>query len=418
MTLELTPGQEQARQMVKALRKIEGPAFGIICGFAGTGKTTMLRVLAEEHGAPIVLTPTGKAALRVAEASGLEALTIHRWMYAPAENPETGEVRFDKKPIDTIAIPSNHLVVIDEASMVSEEMWNDIWGLCHSIGLKVLLVGDKFQLPPVYKKDGEWKSFSTLVDLKTEHRVDLTEVVRQALDSPIIRASMMIRTSERKAMEAVMSHIDTIPRHKLVETFSAMNEDSRALIAHMNVTRQQLNIDIRNALGYDENALKVGEPLLVLANSYKAERWNGEVVRFDGWTIAPGRAEAVRDRYKNTAAMMTFGLANVEGAGVMLSQEEVFAQTQGVGMPVIARFAKEHSVMTWGYERKQTPAYLNANLGHCLTCHKSQGSEWKDVLVYAERSIGGKPGLYGYEGRRWLYTAITRARQNLILCVD
>jgi ATP-dependent exoDNAse (exonuclease V) alpha subunit len=236
MKIELTKGQEKGRQMVGRLLDEEEGKFAVLSGYAGTGKTTMLKVVAEEQGAPLVLTPTGKAALRVAEATGLQASTIHRWLYKASEDAKTGEPRWSKKPVNEIFIPTNGLIVIDEASMVSQELWQDVWSFCKPLGLKLLLVGDRFQLPPVVRKndDGEWKSFSALTDLPTDFRTDLTEVCRQALDSPIILASMAIRAGEMEAMEAIIEIVPSTSVRELIPSFLKMQEGKRALIAHTN----------------------------------------------------------------------------------------------------------------------------------------------------------------------------------------
>lgn len=413
MTFEPTQGQATALAMIEELVGLEDPAFAVLTGYAGTGKTTLLQHVAAEHGSPLVLTPTGKAALRVHEATGLEASTIHRWLYQANEDPKTGEVRWQKRPLDDVHLPANRLIVVDEASMVNEEVWADIWWLASAVGCKVLLVGDPFQLGPVNQ---EGRAFNALKHLKTSRRVALTEVVRQALDSPIIRASMLIRQGEQGTLEALSEVLDTVSRNQLVDSFLAMAH-SRALVAHRNQTRHQLNREVRERIGCDRRALRPGEPLLVLFNNYQVDRFNGEVVTFEKWTEAPGEPVAVRDRYKNISIMAGFGRARVDGAEVMLTQEEIFGETTGMPMPTLARAAKDHAVYKWGYDRKFAPSYLNANLGYCLTAHKAQGSEFEDVLVVIEPSIGwGSGGIYGEEGRHHLYTAVTRAKKRVKVC--
>jgi exodeoxyribonuclease-5 len=417
MTMQLTQGQEEARQMIERLLDQDDPRFAVLSGYAGTGKTTMLKVVAEEQGNPTILTPTGKAALRVAEATGISAQTIHKWLYKCSEDPKTGEPKWTKKPVNEIELPSNGLIVIDEASMVSEEIWRDVWMFCAAIGLKVVLVGDKFQLPPVVKKDedGNWKTFSALTDLKTDFRTDLTEVCRQALDSPIIRASMMIRQGEMQAMDAVCDILPGTPRTKLVESFLAQEDGARALIAHTNAKRQELNLAVRKALGYG-GALEEGEPLLVLMNNYGLDRFNGEVVEFGGWQQHPDPAVAVRDRFKNISSMMAFGQADIEGRTAVLSEDEVFARAADMPATTIKRAAAHYAIDKWGFDKLTAPPHLNANLGYALTAHKAQGSEWNDVTIVVEPTVGGRQGVYGLEGRRWLYTALTRARKNVSVC--
>lgn len=414
MTFEPTKGQAAALDMIEALVGEDDPAYAVLTGYAGTGKTTLLQVVAEAHGSPLILTPTGKAALRVQEATGLDASTVHRWLYRPNEDRKTGEVRWQKRPLDDVDLPANRLIVVDEASMVGEELWADIWWLASAIGCKVLLVGDRFQLGPVTKENT--RPFNALRDLKAARRADLTEVVRQALDSPIIRASMLIRAGESETLEALTEVLDAVQRPRLVEAFLAL-APSRALIAHRNQTRHDLNLEVRKVLGHHPTVLRPGEPLLVLFNNYQVDRFNGEVVCFDKWVEAPGEPVPVRDRYKNLSMMVGYGLARVDGAEVILSQDEVFGQTGAMPMTTLARAARDHAVQKWKYDRKLAPPYLNANLGYCLTAHKAQGSEFDDVMVVVEGSVGwGSGGMYGLEGRRHLYTAITRAKKRVQIC--
>lgn len=410
MTIQLTEGQARAADMVQRLLKHDGAAYGVLTGYAGTGKTTLLKELARTHGEPLILTPTGKASLRVTEATGLPSSTIHRWLYKASEHPKTGDVVWQKKPIDLIELPANCFIVIDEASMVGFNLWADVWGLCASLNVKVLLVGDKFQLGPVQPKNEV--AFNALTDVETEFRADLTEVTRQALDNPILRASMMIRKGEAQAMDAVTDVLKGVGWSEVVPTFLDQ-APSRALIAHRNQTRQALNREVRRAVWRAEDAIEVGEPLLVLFNNYGLDRMNGEIVEFQGWEHAPGDPVVVRDRYKNLAVEMSFGVARVEGDGqALLSPHEVFGRTDGMPERTIARNARDHAMYKWAYDKRLCPHHLNANFGYCLTAHKAQGSEWDNVVVVIEPSLNNP---FSVTGRRWIYTAVTRARKDVII---
>ena len=410
--MELTAGQEAAVRMVDELLKEDG-VFGVLTGFAGTGKTTMLRVLAERYGVPQILCPTGKAALRVTEATDIRAMTIHRWLYDPREDPKTGLVLFTPKGADKLHVPLNGFIIVDEASMVSRREWENLWGTCKNMGLRVLLVGDRFQLPPVEKTEEGFTKFSTLTDLDTPYRAELTEVVRQAQDNPIIKASMLIRQSPDATLDAIQM-LDKVDESELVNSFLAMDPD-RFLICHRNKTRHDLNLKVRAAMGYNPIALQTGEPLLVLVNNYDLDRYNGEVLTFDGWNQIPSEPVAVVDRRKHTSHMMGFGVANVGARLVTLSEEEVFVTYTSIDRRVVKTAARRLARDVWGYEKSTEPPHLNAELGYALTAHKAQGSQANDVLVAVEQSLPG--GLYGYEGRRWIYTAITRSVNNVKLCL-
>jgi exodeoxyribonuclease-5 len=198
----------------------------------------------------------------------------------------------------------------------------------------------------------------------------------------------------------------------LIQDFLAMEAGSRAIVAWRNETRQKLNLGIRRAQGFEDGVLTPGEPLLVMANTYALDRFNGEVVDFKGWTTVPGEERAVRDAHKNVSALVTYGVAKVEDQDVLLSPEEVFGNCGGIGPRVMSKWGRGYAMTVFKYTASLAPPHLSANLGYCLTAHKAQGSEWNDVMVVIEP--GRKP--FTYEGRRWLYTAITRARKNVRIC--
>lgn len=374
-----------------------------------TGKSTLLKCVAKELGSPIVLTPTGKAAIRVREAAGLEASTIHRYLYKVVEDSKTGYVSWVRKELLEIHRPGNGLIVIDEASMVGDKIWRDLWEVAQALEIKILLVGDLFQLPPVNPEDAD---FSTLTSLSTPFRANLTEVVRQALDNPIIEASMLIRQSEFDTLDAI-DLLPSIESQNLVRDHVKL-PTSKALIVWRNATRRRLNSEIRLELGLAPDILNVGEQLIVTYNNYDLDRYNGEIVTFNGWTQAPGEQEAVTDRFKGQSAMIGYGVTTVEGKVVLLSPEEVLGRAAGMSAKTIAGASRGYGRRVLGYPAKTAPPHLNADLGYALTAHKSQGSEYDNVVVLIEK--GRRVQMY--EGRRWLYTSITRAKSSTYLCFE
>src|SRR5262249_10606000 len=153
---------------------------------------TLIRVLGQEHGKPKIVTPTGKAALRVREATGLDAGTIHRWIYKPVVDPKTGVLKFARREGNDLDIPASRLVILDEASMVGPDIWKDVRQVCEQHDLKLIVIGDGFQLPPVQVRGAPMFSVLTpefATQLGAE-RIEMNEVLRQAQGSPVIRASM------------------------------------------------------------------------------------------------------------------------------------------------------------------------------------------------------------------------------------
>jgi exodeoxyribonuclease-5 len=413
MNITLSQGQADALEMIGRFLNQEESRVAVITGYAGTGKTTLIKVIEESYGTPIVITPTGKAALRVTEATGLSACTIHRLIYKAEDDPKTGDPIFVLKSVwDFDGSFVESLVLVDEASMVDGKVWADLISVARSMRFRILLMGDRFQLPPVSKSE-DGKAFSAL-DVETKFSVNLTEVIRQAQDSPIIRASMILR-SGKPDFEA-MKLLTPVGASKLTDNAIRLNQSGAgAVLVHRNATRHRLNTEVRQKLGLDEGAICPGEPLLVLQNNYGLERYNGELVRFEGWDVRPSESttEVVRDPYKNSALTMSFGMGLVDGASCMLSPEEVTGRSEKaeVGNWIIKKTSKKIFKDRIAYEEdERVPPHLHANYGYALTVHKSQGSEWNEVLIVMESSLAAMNEI---ERKRFLYTAVTRGKKQV-----
>lgn len=384
----------------------------VIAGYAGTGKTTMLKLIAAKYGRPLVLTPTGKAALRVSQASGLPAQTIHRWMYTPLENPRTGKLEFVFKNRD-LEIPSSRLVVVDESSMLGRQLWTDLQRQCALHRLRIVLVGDAFQLPPVEDKGS--KDFSTMTpEFAAENnfaRVELTEVLRQVAGSPVIQASMRLRAGEGSA---ALEHLPRVHVAQLGDCAIATYQSNGVIITHTNAARFRVNHGIRQQLGgVDAQARgpQPGEPLLCLANNYDLDLWNGEQVTFGGWesdSHINGHARLVSDRYSGAEQDIRYGIALVGGKRAILALEELTGDVGKLGRSALGYGARRWAsdVGARGDDGEPLP-FLSASYGYCYTAHKSQGSQWPYVLYICEPSIK----LNTIEGRRHAYTAVTRSEQ-------
>lgn len=401
-------GQQAAHDMVGAFLAQDKYRVGVITGYAGTGKTTLIRMLAESYGRPTVLTPTGKAALRVGEATGIHASTIHRFLYTPQEDPRTGAPVFKLKDAwdETFADMEGKLVLVDEASMVPADVWADLYSVAVHVRFHVLLMGDTFQLPPVYK-DKSGTPFSTLVDIETPFRVHLTEVIRQALDSPIIRSSMMLR--EGKPEYEALDLLDAVGASQLIEETIKTRAAGGVTICFANSRRHDVNNRVREKLGFAPGTLQAGEPLLVTQNNYALDLYNGEVADFEGWLVSPATDCLVVDRHSSVSMPVHFGVARVGDGKATMAVEQVTGLTdaKGVGAWNVRRAGRGWYKDLYDCER--AAPHLDANYGYALTCHKSQGSEWPEVLIVMEPSLRM---LGTRERARWLYTAETRAKQR------
>jgi len=407
MNLTLTEGQQKALDVIHRIMDRNALDVGIISGYAGTGKTTLLKVLAEELGDNLtVVTPTGKAAMRVREVAPVNAMTIHRWLYVPKED-ENGDIHFRLRP--DVAPPPHGIIIIDEASMVSREVWSDLRDTCWSQGTSIIAIGDGFQLPPVTDDNDSFSLFDpnfTAPNFSETFKVNMTEVVRQALDNPIIRISMEVRKTPD--FSTVLMGLPAVSEKKLIEHGLRTWERGGAVICHRNKTRHRVNREIRQARGL--HGLSTNEPLLVLKNNYNLDRFNGEVVTLSriGETIA----ESSTIKFKGQSFGMKLLEVMVDDVmPALIGEEQVLGLADEIGTKAIESAARRAA---WAYypDESDGPPYLHANFGYTLTAHKSQGSEFPSVLVVIEPSIR----LFTPQGRRWLYTALTRTRGECTLC--
>ncbi len=396
--MELTSCQERAMDMVGRLMAKEGFAVAVLAGFAGTGKTTMLKQIGERFGVPRIISPTGKAAARVKEATGMGASTIHRWLYKYTLNDRTGEGEFSLKVPDEL-VGENKLLVVEESSMVSQSVWNDIEETARMLGIKVLCVGDPFQLPPVDEDSADFCLLDPELGLASEY-VLLDEVVRQAMDSPVIRASMLIRGGD---MVAAMQVLPRISPAQAIDTAAKCSANDGAVICHRNDTRFALNEKIRTIRGF-EGTIQSGEPLMIIKNNYQLFVYNGEIYPFVEWEDLTSTKHKVHDKWKKIDETTRFGMACLQHDSgqtfsAILAEEEAFGRMKVSGL-AMERVGDIHY---------RTKPYIHANLGYALTAHKSQGSEWGEVLVILEPTIRfwGKDREHSL---RWAYTSITRAK--------
>ena len=225
--MELTKDQNNALQI--AVRRFkERKSYTSIAGYAGTGKTTLVKYIIEELGLEesdvVYIAYTGRASLVLKNKGCKNAMTAHRLLYNAKENPD-GTFDFTPKS----KLDENYkLIVLDESSMFPEEMWELLLG--HRV--HVLALGDNGQLPPVGGNN---------TILNHPHAV-LNEIVRQALESPIIRLSMDIRNG--KWLEYGGPKECRVISHEEVTDKLLLGAD--IILAGKNVTRHGINEQVRH----------------------------------------------------------------------------------------------------------------------------------------------------------------------------
>jgi exodeoxyribonuclease-5 len=399
MSFDLTELQDKAVAMAKTIADTRDtlPAIGILGGYAGTGKTTTLKEIVKLLQC-VLLAPTGKAAVRITQVSGVQASTIHRWLYKVEVDEKTGALEFYRKPLDEMHVPPSRLVVVDEASMLSREVWDDLYEVCGMLRCNILLIGDAFQLPPISKDPKD--AFSVFAkDFKFTQKVMLTEILRQAAQNPIIRISKNIRLGHLEEAFEELSIL--VSQDEFDEKLEETIRDQGMVICYTNEMRHHLNKYYRHKAGL--TALQIGEPLLVLKNNYKINIFNGETFMFEGRGDSLGK-RTVYDAYRNHEEDVNFFLTTFGEQNIILGEQVIAGEREKLG-PGAVEQAVEY------YAEFHKAAYLHCNYGYTLTCHKAQGHQADKVLVAMQPSVQH----WKEEGRRWLYTAITRTQNEVHL---
>ncbi|MDP6882997.1 MAG: ATP-binding domain-containing protein, partial [Rhodospirillales bacterium] len=265
------------------------------------------------------------------------------------------------------------LIVLDEVSMVGEEMASDLL----AFGKPVLVLGDPGQLPPI-------KGAGAFTDVEPD--VMLTEVHRQAGDSAIIRLATMARQGQPIPQGQHDDHVWKMSRRDVSPAQMLMGGQ---VICGMNATRRQLNNAMRQAAGFtDTYPSGRDEKLICLKNRHDLGLING----------------------------MFIDLTVIRDEGPLALSAAVKTE-DGVSIPGRVKIYKGHYDDHVAFDRERSRrdwrdvrGLVESDWGYAITCHKSQGSQWQNVLVYDD-GLGRTPE----ERARWLYTAITRAEQGLVI---
>ena len=354
-----SPQQDAALVAVSNwLKDKDGPQVFRLFGWAGTGKSTLAVHLAQDVRNVKYAAFTGKAALVMRKRGCKGAQTIHSLIYTLISEKE-GEPRFvldDESPA-----ADADLIVIDEVSMVDEQLGKDLL----SFGTKVLVLGDPFQLPPV-----QGAGFFTA----DEPDIMLTEIHRQAADNPIIHLSMQVREGgyiERGTYgESIVVGRDNVDRNAVLE--------ADQVLVGRNKTRLQYNDRLRELKGLPFHEPVEGDRMVCLRNNPRKKLLNGQI-----WIVTEVT------RRSNGKYSLLLGADEGKGEAKVLTHK--------------AFFSGEEDAMSWP-ERRQFDEFT---FGYCLTVHKAQGSQGDNVYLFDESFV------FREERARWLYTGITRAAEKI-----
>jgi exodeoxyribonuclease-5 len=350
-------------------------------GYAGTGKTKIAGLLAQYAKKPVFGAYTGRAALQLERKSGFPASTLHSLLYKP--RTVNGQVTFVFDPEES-PLWDTDLLIIDEASMVPDAMEKD---LLH-FKCRILLIGDPAQLPPPMKSGG------LLQGRKPDAM--LTEIHRQAKDSPVLRLATAVREGKglpqgRFGNSCVMNSKD--PVKQAVESKASM------VLAGMKKTVRKLNIAFR---GGDESLPRAGEPLLALQNQRESGIMNGSLWKLEGF----GRGGM--EVFDEGDLAMIDGIQETPNPVSELFPHRFWVSLHEEPDRRLSNILVDFSP-AMGQEYQYARGVCPMDFGYCLTVHKSQGSEWPEVCLINES------GVFKDASRQWLYTGLTRAGENVLV---
>jgi len=386
--LTLSPDQQSALDIILTWwNEPNRQSYLTLGGYAGTGKSTLISVLRRELHRKnqelkvAFVSYTGKAT-RVLQSKIKETKatfpqdsisTIHSLIYSP-RGGSGGEITgWDLRPQIKY-----DLVVVDEASMVDQRIWYDLM----SFRVPLLAVGDHGQLPPI----------AGAFNLMEKPMIRLEKIHRQAEGNPIIHLSLLARQEGKippgKHGEGVVKLLkeDYESQEKVESLLNQYDNDTLVLCGYNN-TRLKLNNFVRGARGFETPDPEVNDRVICLRNNHRRGIFNGQL-------------GTLTDIYPQDE---TWYAAEIE----MDDEERAYE-----GLIHRGQFGNNGTVVF--SDKKQAMVGDLFDFGYALTVHKAQGSQARRVLLFEERF----KQMDDLTWRRWLYTAVTRAEQELWIIGD
>jgi len=422
----------------------------VLKGYAGTGKTTVISAIVNNlsviNKKYVLLAPTGRAAKVISNYSNKPAFTIHKKIYFPKKS-KSGGVSFTMQSNKF----KNTLFIVDESSMISDvnseaklyengSLLDDLISYVYSgDNCKLILLGDTAQLPPVHMDVSPALDTEKLAlhYNKVIFSIELDEVMRQAENSGILYNATELRELLKshfiedfkfnlKSFKDIIRLDDGFDIEDAIhQSYRNYSTEDTAFIVRSNKRANQYNQQIRQRILDKESDLSAGDLLMVVKNNYF---WldetsqagfiaNGDIIEvlkirniqeLYGFKFANVTIRMVD--YPNEASFETVLLLNTiesEAASLTFAESNLLYQ----------EVAKDYEDETHKYKKllkvKSNPYFnaLQVKFSYAITCHKSQGGQWSSVFVEKPYLPNGVDRDY----IRWLYTAITRAKEKLYL---
>jgi len=471
----LTNGQKELLQYLNEFLGNNTFCF-LLKGYAGTGKTFMIQGLIDflrSTNRPfILLAPTGRAARVIAQRTQSRAYTIHKTIYSntdliefkntSTERTETFKFYYNLRNNEDA---NDTIYIVDEASMLSDAysegeffrfgsgfLLKDLFGYITSNPnhrRKIIFIGDNAQLPPVNM------NFSPALSqeyLQEKYQIsvssyELTEVVRQQKQSGILHNATKIRDALKKCVfnqidiETHFADINPVQQQDLLKTYlqacQYKIDDETIIVAQANSLVKEYNDLVRKHFFPNQNLIAVGDRVILVSNNYNypIELMNGDfgVVQ----AVSPtNEIRTISLKRKNESGRVEETKVSLQFRDVTIRFTDLENKPHDIECKIIENllYSKERDLSSdeikalyidfkirYPYLETDTAEFktalrfdkyfnaLRVKFGYAITCHKAQGGEWKRVFVNCRTTMGYFNASYF----RWLYTALTRAKEKL-----
>ena len=449
-----TPCQEKLLDDLKEFIRSDDGDIHVVNGYAGTGKTTAIAAVIAELTALrvpcILMAPTGRAAKVLSLYAGRPARTIHKCIYKQKSVGADGFGQFSLVPnkcVDTLFIVDEvSLIGIDSAAKQSSALFgtgNLLEDLINYVrsgsGCKLILIGDSAQLPPVGLDESPALSKDFMDEFGGVSWSLLTTVVRQQKESGILHNATLLRERIASAspdeliddLTLELGGFDDIERltggeliEKIGDAYSRYGEDDTVILCRSNKRAIRYNLGVRGSVQFKEERLVTGDKLMIVKNCYQFVEdvkgldyiANGDIALLrrigkyeDRYGLHFAEARLEFPDYDNQEIVAKVCLDTLESEAASLSYEQQNALYNGVNADYAHITSKKKR-----YEAVREDKYYNAlqlKYANAITCHKSQGGQWKCVFIdnafwQEEQTL---------DDLKWLYTALTRATEKVYL---
>ena len=452
-----TPCQDALLRKISEFVSSDDSDILVVNGYAGTGKTTavsaVIETMKEFETKCVLLAPTGRAAKVLSSYAGQPAYTIHKRIYRQKSVGGDGFGQFSLCPNKDKEV----LFVVDEVSLIgidaSQQQSTAAFGtgnllddlISHvraGVDCKMILIGDSAQLPPV----GLDASPALMKDYMSMHGgvewAELTTVVRQQQESGILYNATKIRQLQQDLecgpgvmdlcdLELEVEGFDDVERitggdliEKISDAYAEYGEDETVILCRSNKRAIKYNLGIRSTVQYKDERLVRDDKLMIVKNCYQfldgVEGMdyiaNGDIAKLqkiskfeERYGLHFAEARMSFPDYDDQEIVAKVILDTLDSESASLTYEQSNALYQGVNEDYSHITTKKKR-----YEAVREDKYYNAlqlKYANAITCHKSQGGQWKCVFIdnafwQEELTV---------DDLKWLYTAITRATEKVYL---